>query len=119
MEITRASLIVGMIAQARAGLSQLRERLRDYKRHPSWNFTSQKDRAVLKRRILRQFDLDLDDQAWRLEGIRLDLSMLEKRYAQWLAAEAKRKKTAERKVKPAEAGKQKAPAHGTGQGEFW
>ncbi len=119
VEITRASLIVGMIAQARASLSQLRERLRDYKKHPSWNFTSQKDRAVLKRRILRQFDLDLEDQAWRLEGIRMDLSLLEKRYAQWLATMAKRKKTPEKKVKPAETGKQKTPSHGTGQGEFW
>ena len=119
VEITRASLIVGMIAQARVSLSQLRERLRDYKRHPSWNFTGQKDRAVLKRRILRQFELDLDDQAWRLEGIRLDLSILEKRYAQWLAAEAKRQKTAVKKVKPAEAGKQEPRFRGNGQGEFW
>ncbi len=123
VEITRASLIVGMIAQARASLSQLRERLRDYKRHPSWNFTSQKDRAVLKRRILRQFELDLDDQAWRLEGIRLDLSMLEKRYAQWLAAEARRKKKASATATKAAASKAEAPKNAgfrdTKQGEFW
>ncbi len=132
VEITRASLIVGMIAQARESLSQLRNRLRDYKRHPSWNFTNQKDRAVLKRRILRQFELDLDDQAWRLEGVRLDLSLLEKRHAQWLAAEAKRqKKGADMNNKPtpkkpipkasppmAHAPK-KAGFQETKQGEFW
>lgn len=127
VEITRASLIVGMIAQARAGLSQLRERLREYKRHPSWNFTNQKDRAVLKRKILRQFELDLDDQAWRLEGIRLDLSLLEKRHAQWLVSEAKRKKKAtdaanKSAQKPSATKRQAAGSadfRGTKQGEFW
>ena len=118
LEITRASLIVGMIAQARASLSQLRERLRDYKKHPSWNFTSQKDRAVLKRRILRQFELDLDEQAWRLEGIRLDLSMLEKRYAQWLAAEAKRQKKVADTAAKTQAPK-RAGFRDSMQDEFW
>ena len=127
VEITRASLIVGMIAQARASLSQLRERLRDYKRHPSWNFTNQKDHAVLKRRILRQFDLDLEDQAWRIEGIRLDISLLEKRYEQWLAAGAKRKKKAAdtaNKPNPKPSSSKAEARKDTGfrntkQGEFW
>lgn len=129
VEITRASLIVGMIAQARANLSQLRERLRDFKQHPSWNFTGQKDRAVLKKKLLRQFQLELEDQSWRLQSVRTDLSMLEKRHAQWLAAEERWKKKQEKRAaalaakKPAPTPKaqarKKTDVREVKQDEFW
>ena len=129
VEITRASLIVGMIAQARVNLSQLRERLRDFKQHPSWNFTGQKSRDVLKKRLLRQFQLELEDQSWRLESVRTDISMLEKRHAQWLAAEERWKKKQEKRAVDL-ATKKSAPApkaqvrkktgvRETKQDEFW
>jgi hypothetical protein len=135
VEITRASLIVGMIAQARANLSQLRERLREFKRHPSWNFTGQKDRGLLKRKIHRQFQLDLEDQDWRLQSVRMDITMLEKRHAQWLVSEEKRKKKAANPPAKAEPKKSAPPAKASPppkpqartatesnnpkQGEFW
>lgn len=122
VESTRASLIVGMIAQARASLAKLRERLREFKRHPSWNFTGQKDRAVLKRKILQKFDLELEDQAWRRQGIRFDLSLLEKRYEQWLAAEERKKKKEAAKadkLMPKKPGPDKADFRQKRQGELW
>ena len=57
-----------------------------------------------ERKILREFQLDLEDQGWRLKAVRMDISMLEKRHAQWVAAEERRKnKTA----KPAKAAPKK------------
>ncbi len=120
VEITRASLIVGMINQARASLSQLRERLRDSKRHPSWNFMAQKDKGILKRKIQRNFELDLSDQAWRLESVRTDLELLERRYEQWLAAEERRKKKSEKATaKAVPPTKETSDFSGPKQEEFW
>jgi hypothetical protein len=121
VEITRMSLIVGMIAQARANLSQLRERLRDFKRHPSWGFVALKNKMLLKKRIMAEFRLDLEDQEWRLRSIRMDLESLEKRYERWLAKEEKRKKNSEQAKIAAEikATEKRERLRKAGQGEFW
>jgi hypothetical protein len=115
VEITRCSLIVGMIRQARSSLAQLRKRLAGLKKHPSWNFSARKDRAVMRRKILLDFELDLEEQAWRLEDMRMEYFAIEKRHAKWLAKQGKEEKPPAKgtKLKP------RKPRVDYRQSDFW
>ena len=69
----------------------------------------------MRRKILLDFELDLEEQAWRLEDMRMEYFAIEKRHAKWLAKQGKEEKPPAKgaKLKP------RKPRVDYRQSDFW